>query len=77
MHQCAIPVCKTLLYNGAQFKDQYIQSYIGGRNGQPLDGASPTSYYLYKHIQEETSFVAGNETYFSMYIRFSAMPRSF
>ena len=55
---------KTLLYNGAQFKDQYIQSYIGGRNGQPLDGASPTSYYLYKHIQEETSFVAGNETYF-------------
>lgn len=63
---------KTLLYNGAQFKDQYIQSYIGGRNGQPLDGASPTSYYLYKHIQEETSFVAGNETLFSACI--SAFP---
>ena len=55
---------KTLLYNGAQFKDQYIQSYIGGRNGQPLDGASPASYYNYKQIQEEASFVAGNETYF-------------
>ena len=55
---------KTLLYNGALFKDQYIQSYTGGRNGLPLDGASVTSYYLYKHIQEETSFVAGSETYF-------------
>lgn len=55
---------KTLLYNGAMFKNQYIQSYTGGRNGQPLDGASPTSYYLYKHIQEETSFVVGSETYF-------------
>lgn len=55
---------KTLLYNGALFKDQFIQSYTGGRNGLPLDGASVTSYYLYKHIQEETSFVAGSETYF-------------
>lgn len=38
-----------------------VQSYVGGRNGRPLDGATPTSYYLRKHIVEATSFVTGSE----------------
>ena len=52
---------KTLIYNGATFKGQPVQSYVGGRNGRPLDGATPTSYYLRKHIVEATSFVTGSE----------------
>ena len=52
---------RTLIYNGATFKGQPVQSYVGGRNGRPLDGATPTSYYLRKHIVEATSFVTGSE----------------
>ncbi len=52
---------RTLIYNGATFKGQSVQSYVGGRNGRPLDGATPTSYYLRKHIVEATSFVTGSE----------------
>ena len=52
---------RTLIYNGATFKGQSAQSYVGGRNGRPLDGATPTSYYLRKHIVEATSFVTGSE----------------
>jgi len=56
---------KTVLYNGSRFKNHIIESYKNGKNGFPKEGASPTSYYLKKHIREETSLVAGNESSYS------------
>lgn len=51
---------KTVLYNGATFKDQTVETFRGGRNGFPLEEASPTSFYLRKFIQESTRLSAGN-----------------
>lgn len=53
---------KTLLFNGAVFKDQPVETFYGGRNGLPLDEASPTSFYLRKFLKEATSLAAGNTT---------------
>ena len=53
---------KTILANGANFLGQTIETFIGGRNGKPQSGATPTSYYLRKFLREETSLITGNET---------------
>ncbi len=53
---------KTILFNGAMFKDQPVESFRGGRNGLPLDEASPTSFYLRKFLKEATILSAGNTT---------------
>ena len=53
---------KTILYNGASFKDQTVETFRGGRNGEPLAEASPTSFYLRKFLRENTSLVAGQVT---------------
>ena len=51
---------KTLLFNGAIFKDQAVETFYGGRNGLPLAEASPTSFYLRKFLNEATVLSAGN-----------------
>lgn len=56
---------KTVFYNGSQLKGQTIESFVTGKNGLPKEGASPTSYYLRKHLRAETSLVAGSETSFA------------
>lgn len=53
---------KTLLYNGAVFKGVEVETFRGGRNGLPLDEASPTSFYLLKYLREGTSLITGNVT---------------
>lgn len=53
---------KTLLANGMSFKNDLIESFDGGRNGAPQDGASPTSYYLRKLLQEDTNIDEGTGT---------------
>lgn len=53
---------KTLLYNGAVFKETEVETFRGGRNGLPLDEASPTSFYLRKYLREGTSLITGNVT---------------
>lgn len=53
---------KTLLVNGQLFKGLMLETFVNGRNGSPKEGATPTSYYLRKHLKEETSLVAGSET---------------
>ena len=55
-------LAKTVLFNGMMFKGERIRSYLGGPNGMPRTGASPTSYYLRKFVREETSFAVGNTT---------------
>ena len=41
---------KTMLYNGATWKGETVESYQGGKNGYPRNGASKTSYYLKKYL---------------------------
>lgn len=53
---------KTILYNGVNFKGQILESFYNGKNGLPKEGATLTSYYLKKHLKEETSLIAGSET---------------
>ena len=48
-----------ILRNGDNFKDESVETFYGGKNGQPKDNASPTSFYLKKYIQEATSFTTG------------------
>lgn len=51
---------EAVISNGDSFKGMTVESFYGGRNGQPLDNASPTSFYLRKYVQESTSLTSGN-----------------
>ena len=53
---------KTILCNGVKFKDKTLETYIGGFNGLPKNGGTPTSYYLRKHVLEWISLVPGSTT---------------
>lgn len=55
---------KTLLYNGASFKGETVETFRGGRNGLPQTEASPTSFYLRKYVQEQTSLSTGTVSSF-------------
>lgn len=54
---------ETLYHFGADFKETKIYSNIGGPNGQPLEGATKTSYYLRKFIQEDTDFLSNGSVF--------------
>ena len=45
---------KTVVFNGSQLLGQKVESLYGGRNGQPLTGATTTGYYVRKYINENT-----------------------
>ncbi len=48
---------RTILYNGADFKDETIEVFAGGLDDvSVVEGGSPTGYFLRKYIQEATSF---------------------
>jgi hypothetical protein len=53
---------KTILHNGSTYKSYVIQSYVNGANGLPKEGATPTSYYLRKHMIENTNLESGATT---------------
>lgn len=53
---------KTVLYNGATFKNATVETFVGGKNGIPLDGATPTGYYLKKYVVESISLNPNNTT---------------
>lgn len=46
---------KTVLYDGSSFMNNTIETYEGGRNGAPINGASLTGYYLRKNMNETVS----------------------
>ena len=53
---------KTILYNGANFKNSTIEVFAGGLDSKPVaEGGSPTGYFLRKYIQEVTSFETDKE----------------
>ena len=53
---------KTVLYNGSTFKNATVETFIGGKNGPPIDGATPTGYYLKKYVLESISLDPNNTT---------------
>lgn len=55
-------LARSILSNGDQFKGMAIETFRGGANGKPKENASPTSFYLRKFLQEQTSLTIGRET---------------
>lgn len=53
---------KTMLFNGATWKGEVVESFDGGKNGYPRNGASPTGYYLKKYLQESVKLTTGSAT---------------
>ena len=51
---------KTILYNGSAFMNITIETYEGGRNAAPLNGATLTGYYLRKNMNETVSLTPTN-----------------
>lgn len=45
----------TVLYNGAKFMNITIETFEGGKNAAPIEGASMTGYYLRKYMNETVS----------------------
>ena len=58
-------MARTMIVNGSVFKDETVETWYGGRNGLPQEGASPTSFYLRKFLQEDTKLLVGDETSYS------------
>jgi len=56
---------RTLRGNGHEFNAEapILETYYGGKNGQPIQGATPSSFYLYKFIQPETVIVGNPVSY--------------
>lgn len=46
---------KTIVYNGATLMKTKVETFEGGKNAFPLEGATLTGYYLKKYINETVS----------------------
>lgn len=53
---------KTVIYNNSAWKGQLVQTFVGGKNGQPQEGATLTSYYLKKYLVEGVNLTEGSAT---------------
>ncbi|MFA5416955.1 MAG: RagB/SusD family nutrient uptake outer membrane protein [Bacteroidales bacterium] len=53
---------RTVLRDGSTFKGSVIQTYIGGTNAQPLEGATKTGYYLRKLLVETINLAPASTT---------------
>lgn len=53
---------KTVLMNGSTFKNATIETFTNGKNGAPIEGATPTGYYLKKYVIESVSLDPNNTT---------------
>ncbi|TKG94124.1 RagB/SusD family nutrient uptake outer membrane protein [Puteibacter caeruleilacunae] len=52
---------QTILYNGATFKGQTIETFVGGDDyGVVTEGGTATGYFLKKYIKEEVNFTPGS-----------------
>lgn len=52
----------TVLCNGDNWKGRKIESHVGGADGKPRTGASPSGYYLKKNVVENTVISGANKT---------------
>ena len=46
---------KTVVYNGATLMNTTVETFEGGKNAYPLEGATLTGYYLKKYVNETVS----------------------
>ena len=54
-------LAKTVFYNGATLVGtNKIETFIGGKNGLPIIGATSTGYYLKKYVNTTVTFTATN-----------------
>lgn len=53
---------KTVIVNGSTWKNRIVETFVGGANGAPQNGASATSYYLKKYLVESVSLDPNNTT---------------
>ncbi|MCU7549809.1 RagB/SusD family nutrient uptake outer membrane protein [Chitinophagaceae bacterium LB-8] len=52
----------TVVYNGASFSSNTIQTYVGGNSGQPKLNATKTGYYLSKYVNPSVSLTNNTKT---------------
>jgi hypothetical protein len=54
-------LAKTVFFNGATFVGTTkVETFVGGKNGLPINGATPTGYYLKKYVNTTVTFTATN-----------------
>lgn len=53
---------KTVIVNGSTWKNRVVETFIGGKNGLPQNGATKTGYYLKKYLVESISLDPNNTT---------------
>lgn len=46
---------KVAVLNNSSISGELIETYVGGKNGQPINGATLSGYYLRKYIDESVS----------------------
>ena len=52
---------QTVLYNGAKFKGQTIETFMGGQDeGSVTSGGTATGYFLKKNTLEDVNFIPGS-----------------
>lgn len=51
----------TVVYNGASFKSNTIETFTGGNSGLPKENATKTGYYLNKWVNKGIDLVNGTE----------------
>lgn len=53
----------TIVYNGMKWPaTTAVETFIGGKNGQPLQNATSTGYYLRKYLNNKVTFETGQTT---------------
>jgi hypothetical protein len=53
---------QTVIVNGSVWKNQPVQSFVGGANGKPITNATKTGYYLKKYVIEVVNLLPTNTT---------------
>ncbi len=61
---------KTVTYDGSKWKNQTIEVFEGGKNGYPLNGATPTGYYLRKYLIESVNLAPTASTQYHYWVLF-------
>lgn len=49
----------SILYNGAQWRGRAVESFVGGLDGEGINGATLTGYYMRKFLDPEVDLLRG------------------
>lgn len=53
---------QTIIVNGSDWKGSTVETFNGGANGLPVADATPTGYYLKKHVRQDIEISGSNVT---------------